>query len=316
MIPPGDLEDPAVHELARMSARCWPELSQQLKEQTGRDNGYLRCGALEFAQEANALSLKEQWARVGVQTELLDRRQLLERLPIVDEHWQQAVSLPEFAQVRNPRHLPALVEACILCGVQIMTDTEVTGWKIDRGRVRSAVTPTREFSGGQFLIASGAWSSSLLAAANAPGKIEPVRGQIVLLRAEKPLFRQVLELGSRYLVPRDDGRILVGSTQERAGFTKETRTETTIDLVRFAASLVPALASVPVERSWCGLRPWSACGRPLIGPVPTAENLFVAAGHFRAGLSNSPATSILVREMLSGNNTSIDLAPFAIAASE
>jgi glycine oxidase len=314
MIPPGDIEDLAVHELARMSAALWPELTRKLEEQTGLANGYVRCGSVEFEHESAIGSLQQQWEHVGVRAELLDRRQLHDILPIIDERWQGGVFLPEFAQVRNPRHLPALVAACMQSGVKVIPHAEVMGWKIENGRVRSAVTDSGEFEGGQFLIAGGAWSSALLAAANSSGDIEPIRGQIVLLRAPEVLFRQVLEQGSRYLVPRDDGRILIGSTQERAGFAKETMPETTAELVRFAASLVPALADVTIERSWSGLRPWAARGRPLIGPVPGMENLFVASGHFRAGLSNSPATGMLVREMLTGGKTSIDLAPFSLDA--
>src|SRR5207253_2207305 len=122
--------------------------------------------------------------------------------------------------------------------------------------------------------------------------IQPVRGQIVLLNPGQVLFRRVLILGARYLVPRQDGRVLAGSTEEEAGFEKQTTAEGVTGLIQLAVELVPALAHADVERCWAGLRPGSPDGLPFIGPVPGVSNLLMAAGHFRAGIQLSPGTAL------------------------
>jgi glycine oxidase len=139
-----------------------------------------------------------------------------------------------------------------------------------------------------------------------------VRGQIALLQTGRPLIRRVLLQGARYLVPRPDGRVLAGSTEEDAGFDKRTTAGAIAELVRFAASLVPALAGAHLERCWAGLRPGSPDGLPFLGPVPGLANLFVAAGHFRAGIQLSPATGLVMKELLLGQRPSVALEAFRL----
>jgi glycine oxidase len=179
-------------------------------------------------------------------------------------------------------------------------------------RVTAVSTGGGRLAAGRFIIASGAWSDGLLAQAGWQPGIRPVRGQIALLNAGAPLFRRVLMLGKRYLVPRPDGRVLIGATEEDAGFDKRTTAVAIRDLLDFGIGLVPALADVPLERSWAGLRPGSPDGLPFLGPVPGAGNLYVAAGHFRAGIQLSPGTGRVMTELLLGRPTTIPLAPFRL----
>jgi glycine oxidase len=118
-------------------------------------------------------------------------------------------------------------------------------------------------------------------------------------------------MGSQYLVPRQDGRVLVGSTEEDVGFDKQTTAEAGEKLRELAAHTVPVLREAPVENHWAGLRPGSADGRPYLGRVPGMQNLFVAAGHFRSGLQLSIMSGLLMRDVLLGRPPSMDLAPFS-----
>ena len=139
-----------------------------------------------------------------------------------------------------------------------------------------------------------------------------MRGQIALLNTGCPLLRRIIEQGKRYLVPRPDGRVLVGSTEEDAGFDKRTTAGAIEGLLHFAFETVPDLAQAHLERCWAGLRPGSPDGLPFLGAVPGFDNLWVAAGHFRAGLQLSPATGLVMKELLLGQPTTIPLEPFRL----
>ena len=141
--------------------------------------------------------------------------------------------------------------------------------------------------------------------------IQPVKGQMLLLRAEPGLLNQVILKGNTYLVPRRDGRILVGSTVEHAGFDKQPTQAAFDALMSAAVAILPALARAPVERHWAGLRPGSPAGTPVISAVPDAEGLFVCAGHFRNGIVMAPASARLMADLVLGRRPDFDAADYA-----
>jgi glycine oxidase len=121
-----------------------------------------------------------------------------------------------------------------------------------------------------------------------------------------------VEHGRNYLVPRDDGRILVGATEEDVGFDTRTTSVAVRDLIDEAIRLCPSLADAEVERSWAGLRPGSRDTRPYIGVLPGFANAFIAAGHKRAGLQLAPATAEVVTDLVLGRPPRIDVNAFRI----
>jgi glycine oxidase len=306
IIPPGDSDHArtAVDRLRAVSSAMFPRLSAELHELTGIDNGYLRCGGLEFLTETGALS--------DVGGQLLDPKALLELESALNPDLGAARFLSEMAQVRNPRHLKALVAACKACGVDLIPGCPAFGFDSSHGQVSAIRAAAGSLRAGRFLLATGAWTDGLLDSLGVRPGIYPVRGQIVLLNAGIPLFRRILLQGPRYLVPRPDGRVLVGSTQEDVGFDKRTTAAAVADLLAFACGLVPSLATAPVERCWAGLRPASPDGLPFLGPVPGFDNLFLAAGHFRAGIQLSPGTALLLKEILLDQEPSVPIEPFRL----
>ena len=130
---------------------------------------------------------------------------------------------------------------------------------------------------------------------------------MALFRASASLLRHVLMWGARYIVPREDGRVLVGSTEEEAGFVKQTTEEAIESLLKLAVRLVPQLANTPIEKTWAGLRPGTPDGKPCIGRLPGWKNGFVAAGHFRSGIQLSPGTGMLCRDLLLDRKQAISL---------
>jgi glycine oxidase len=188
----------------------------------------------------------------------------------------------------------------------------VYGFERDPDHVRAIKTGVGRREARRCLVAAGAWTDALLAEVGWRPGIHPVRGQITLLNTRTPLFRRILLDGARYLVPRPDGRVLVGSTEEDAGFDKRTTAAAVGDLLALARALVPELAGAHLERCWAGLRPGSPDDLPFLGPVPGFDNLFVAAGHFRAGIQLSPATGRVMCDLLLGKKPVVPLEAFRL----
>jgi glycine oxidase len=216
------------------------------------------------------------------------------------------------AQLRNPRHLKALVAGCQLWGVQFQEGCAVHGFERQGSRIKAAVTNAGPLQAERYLISGGAWTGALLRQLGWNVGIKPVRGQIALLQTPQPILRKVLMWGPRYLVPRPDGRVLIGSTEEYAGFDRRTTAQAIAELLNLAARLVPALADAHLERAWAGLRPGSPDGLPILGQIPGLDNLYIAAGHFRAGIQLSPGTALAIKEMLLGQAVTIPVEAFSL----
>lgn len=320
ILPPGNPRGTRtpLDRLRAESAARWAELSAELAEATGIDNGYRICGGIMLARGVDPAGHRAElaeWRNEDVPVEILPPERLHELEPALASapagSDDEAFLLPGVAQVRNPRHLRALVAACAARGVELLPGETAIGFDLAGERVTAIRTTTGAHQAGQVCIAGGAWTQRLLAAAGMKLPIEPVRGQIALLSLARPPFGRVLQAGERYLVARPDGRVLVGSTMERVGFDKRTTAGAIRDLIEFGVALVPALADATLEKTWAGLRPGSPDGAPFLGRVPDYENLFVAAGHFRAGLQMSPATALLIRQALLGEPLLMPLDPFS-----
>lgn len=312
IIPPGNparAATPADKLRAIGSARSGP-LSDELRELTGIDNGYRRCGGIEFLQphDADVLPL---WRAEGIAFERLPAATLRAIEPGLGEVPGVPHLLPDCAQVRNPRHLRALVAACDRLGVRLRPHTPVRGGR--RADGRTLETADSQVSARWYVLAAGAWSDDLLAPLGVRLGVHPVRGQIALFRPPRPVLSRVLMIGKEYLVPRADGRVLVGSTEEpEAGFEKVTTAEAVAHLTALGVRTMPALADAAVEKAWAGLRPGSPDGLPHIGPVPGHDNVLVAAGHGRAGIQLSIGTAELVADLILGRPPAVELYPFRL----
>lgn len=306
----------AYDRLLALSNELHVRWASELRERTGIDTGFRRCGGLYIARseaEADALARQAvEWGERRIDCQRLDAAALAEHEPALrgstDMPILAAYRLKDEAQLRNPRHLAALAAACHRLGVEIRAGVECTSLEVRGDRVTGAVTNVGKLAAESYCVASGAWTSGLLAPFGVRVAVKPIRGQIVLFRAAEPLLAHVVNEGLCYLVPRDDGRLLVGSTEEDVGFDHRNTTAGVQGLIDFARSLVPDLAEARVERTWAGLRPATADGLPLVGPIPGVTNAFCAAGHFRSGLQLSTGTAAVVARLIRGEVPPIDLA--------
>jgi glycine oxidase len=322
ILPPANLAtaiDP-LDRLRALSHRLHREWAARLRQETGIDNGYRECGGLYLARSVGEAASLHAFAvmlrELEIEIERLSAADVVELEPALREvaagQLKAAYSLPGESQLRNPDHLRALKVACERRGVRIRSDCEATGFDCANGRMTAVRTNAGLLHADQHCITSGAWSERLLKQLGITTGIMPIRGQMVLFKCEKPPFRRVLNEGPRYLVPRDDGRVLVGSTEEEAGFDKSTTEVAVGELVALARQLVPALRDAPIENSWAGLRPGTFDGFPYIGRMPGLDNTFVAAGHYRSGLHMSPGTAVVLRQLIMGDEVQIDLTPFRV----
>jgi glycine oxidase len=318
MIPP-NTERLTTHpssELRSWSAVLYPEWSRALREETGIDNGYRRTGGVDVAftaeEEHDLRSAAGRWRIEGITYERLAPGDFDRVEPALSRALRAAYFLPDRAQIRNPRHLQALASAIARRGGMLRPNQPVCGFETRDGRVSAVLSETDRWPCGCVVVAAGAWTGNLLESLHVHAPTPPLKGQIVLLRGDRPLLGRIVEHGKNYLVPRDDGRILVGATEEDAGFDTRTTPVGVRDLLDEALRLCPVLAEAEVERAWAGLRPGSIDTRPYLGPVPGYSKLFLATGHKRAGLQLSPATAEVLADLVLGRPPRIDLTSFRV----
>ena len=304
--------------------RTW---SEELRAETGIDNELQACGGLHLAGDERGIAglrtARDGWLAKGASCDWLTAHDVVAREPAL----QAAVArgtvtcgllLPEEMRIRPPRHLEALERSCRLRGVEITQAAEVRAIEIENDRIkglhiarREGGATTESVHADRYCLAAGAWSGHLAESLGLQIETRPIRGQIALLRLPEQTLTRVVNVGLEYLVPRSDGRLLVGSTIEDAGFEKITTPQTIQRLLGFAHALLGPLPDALLEESWAGLRPGSVDGLPSIGAAPACRNAFVAAGHFRAGLHQSTGTAVMLADLMTGRVPALDPAAFA-----
>jgi glycine oxidase len=316
LIPPAaerSTEHPLV-ALRAFSARLFPTWSAALLEETGIDSGYRRTGGVDVAwtglEEQALVTAAGHWRAQGIAYERLAPDDFGRVEPALNPDLAAAYFLPDRAQVRSPRLLRALQSAVLRRGGRLEAWRGVHDFEVRGQRVTAVRTDGGDLRCERVVLAAGAWSGHLLDRLGVHAPTPPVKGQIVLLRGDRPLLTRIVEHGKNYLVPREDGRILVGATEEDVGFDTRPTSLGTRDLLEEALRLCPVLSQAEVESTWAGLRPGSLDTKPYIGLAPGFENVIVATGHKRAGLQLAPATAEVVADLLLGRSLKLDIKAF------
>ena len=308
-------------QLRGLSMELHAEWAARLRTETDIDNGYRRCGALYLARTAGETAALRGMESVFREEQIaitkLDRAQVATLEPALaaaanSGRFKVAYDVPEECQIRNPRHLQALALACQQLGVELLPNTAATEFLIEGEQLAGVKTSAGVLRAKQYCLTSGAWTQQMLAQLDIPNSIFPIRGQMLLYHCDRQLFQRVLNEGNRYMVAREDGHVLVGATEEEVGFDKRTTEVALADLQAFATAMVPELAQATLVKTWAGLRPASFDGFPYLGRIPTLQNAFVAAGHFRSGLYLSPGTAMVMSELLLGQTPRIALDAFRV----
>lgn len=301
----------AVNQLAQWSQLHYAEFADEVHQRSGIDPEYTRNGFLildvEDAAQARAWAAEYQWT-----LEELEGNALHSCEPELGDH-ANAFWLPEIAQIRNPRLLKALRRCVEIAGVEIIEHATVRGLvakqqKIVAVRTQGQGTLPTEC----VVIAAGAWSAFLLNSVQVKLNVRPVRGQMLLFKTQPGLVSRMVLANNRYVIPRRDGHVLMGSTLEEVGFDKGITEEALQDLKYAAFDLIPRLVDFPIEKHWAGLRPGSPEGIPFIGKHPRIKGLYFNTGHFRNGIVLGLASAHLVTDVILGRPPILEPAGYGL----
>jgi glycine oxidase len=298
-----------ITQLYIWSAKQYQRLSRELFYETGIDPHYIACGMLIWDTEEKDRALA--WAaQMEIPCKRLTPDRISEIEPCLNLHRNDALLFPTMAQIRPPRLMQALRKSMDIRGIPVLDQTKVERILYSDNTLAGIETEKGELSADIVVVTAGAWSHALLADTQLDTEVEPVRGQMIQYQANPGLLRSMVQYRHRYLIPRRDGVILVGSTIEYAGFDKSISSEVVRELKQFAVAMLPSLSHFEVTSTWSGLRPGRPNPIPLIGPHPRIQGLFINTGHFRNGVVLAPASAQLMTDCILSRSSIADKAPF------
>lgn len=300
-------QDDAVRELAVASAKLYPEFVHEIEDESGLKVDYRNNGTILLLTGDE----DEPFCDGAVR---LNADQLPELEPNI-EFAAEALLLPE-ASV-DPRALTAAsLKAAHHRGIDISSGTEVTQVEANNLGISGVSTPKTRFPTATVVNCAGAWAAQFQSPLSPPTR--PVKGQMLDLipaakltsRVQSLPLQHVIRTPDVYLVPRTDGRIVVGSTVEEAGFDKRIDPGTIQRLFQAAANVCPELGQARIHESWSGLRPGSPDNLLILGATNT-PGYFIATGHFRDGILLAPITAHVMTQLIRGEQCQFDLSAFS-----
>jgi glycine oxidase len=303
-------------DLNLASAARWPSFAAELEEAGGRPVGYRPGGTLAVARDADDNAALEDLyqfqLRCGLEVERLRSRECRQLEPGLAPGIRGGVLAAGDHQVDNRALVEALLVACDRAGVRLV-EGRVAELTLEGDRVTGVVLVGGERqAAGAVVLAAGCWSGRVggLAAEVLP-PVRPVKGQLLYLRgpADRPLCSRNVRGLEVYVVPRGDGRVVVGATVEEQGFDTQVTAGAVHDLLRAALELLPDVAELELAETVVGLRPGSPDNAPMLGPAGP-DGLVVATGHYRNGILLTPVTADAIAELLATGRVPELIAPF------
>jgi glycine oxidase len=296
-------------DLGLRSAELWPTFAAQLEAAVGGSVGLLRTGTLLVARdEDDARELERQLdfrRSIGLAVSRLLPSEVRALEPALAPTVRLALHAPDDHSVDPRLVLTALLQACVGSGVDVREHTPVAGVTVDAAgeRVSGVTLADGQCLGAdQVVLAAGPWTETIGGLPDhARVPVRPVKGQILRLRdpAGPGLLRRVLRFDGGYIVPRGDGRYVLGATVEERGFELAPTAGGVHELLRDAHELVPGISELEIEELSVGLRPGTPDNAPTIGPG-ALHGLIWATGHHRNGILLAPLTAALVADLLAG----------------
>ena len=305
------------YELCRESRALYPTYVAELLEFTGIDAQLVQNGILQLAYtEADATLLHERayWQRqAGDSAVWMDASEVQAAEPVIRPVYG-GLFLPDDGNVSAPRLVKALAKA-VGMSCDVREGSPVSAISPETGGTFVVTTATDRFHADKVLLTAGAWSSSLLRPLGYTWEIQPVKGQMLSIRPPFGVsLRRTVYVGGTYLVPKRDGTVVVGATEERdAGFNRDVTIGAISALSEALREIAPGFSHAEFLQSWTGLRPGSPDGEPRIGELPGLPGLMIAIGHFRNGILLSAVTAQMVAAAATGRGWPERWQPFHAA---
>jgi glycine oxidase len=301
----GSETPPELRTLAESSAAMYPEFVFEIEDASGLKADLRDDGTILFLSPAEKTHLYDE--KVAAEKLSLDALAKLE--PLLREDCYESAYIKERSV--DPR---ALVEAAIKAakhrGVDVVSGTDVKEILIANNQAVGVRTNHADYHAPKIVNCAGAWAGQI---APYPIPTRPVKGQMLsVVTHDHNLLRHVVRSPDVYLVPRSNGRILIGSTVEEAGFDKRTIPATLQKMHAAALSILPALREARLHEDWAGLRPGTPDNLPILGET-SAPGYFAATGHFRDGILLAPITAEVMAQLISGQKPAHDLSAFSPA---
>ncbi|MFO0995039.1 MAG: glycine oxidase ThiO [Alphaproteobacteria bacterium] len=310
MLAAGIEAEPGEEELTRLnraSQGMWHAFTRELETATGADLGYRGEGTLVIATTADEVSeLRHQFEiqrGMGIELAWLDGRAVLAKEPYLSPRTLAAISSPHDHQVDNRRLAVALKDAFLAAGGKLHENAPVAAVDVGGARARGLWLGERHHPADVVVIAAGAWSRTIGGLPDqARPPVRPIKGQLLALRMDSaaPLLSHVVWVPKAYLVPRGDGRLIIGATVEERGFDDTITAGGMLSLLDAAWRALPGIEELAIEETWSGVRPTSRDDAPILGPSGT-DGLVLATGHHRNGILLTPLTiDTISRHILTG----------------
>ncbi|MFS8036491.1 glycine oxidase ThiO [Xanthobacter sp. AM11] len=305
--------------LNRASQALWPQFAAEMEAQTGLAVDLRTEGTLTIALTADDLArLKHLHAlqtSLGLPVEWLGAAEVRRREPYLSPRLAGAVLTPEDHQVDNRKVAVALKAAALAAGARLHEHCPVTRVETQGARVRGVVAGGALHDADQVVLAAGAWSRGIDISPAAPLPVRPIKGQMLALRMDPaaPILSHVLWAPGAYLVPRRDGRLIIGATTEEKGFDTDLTAGGQLALLTNAWRALPTLEELSIVEQWVGFRPGSRDDAPILGPSAQVEGLVYATGHHRNGILLLPVTTQVIADLVLEGRMAPVAVPFGAA---
>jgi glycine oxidase len=307
----------AFFELALQGRAMHAPLAEQLMQDVGLDVEYRQTGILRVARtEAERADLQRQhrWQSArGLAADWVESDDLGRREPLLKGVAGRLLAgglwLPDEAQVRSPRLVQALAMAAAKHGAQFLEGTWAVGL-VGNNRITGVATSNGVIHADAVILAAGVWSPDLTRALGFQLPVVPVKGQVMSLRGLGASPKHVLWSGECYLVPRPDGEVLLGATEEEGNYDARPTLAGVNRLTEAALEVVPAVGGCVVDGVWAGLRPAAPDRHPIVGWAPGLDGLLLATAHYRNGVLLGPLTGQRVADMALHGTPAPEFEPF------
>jgi glycine oxidase len=303
--------------LTRESQKRWPRFAADLETESGTSLDYRDEGTLVVAtnrDELDRLRFDYEFQRsLGVELHWLNGRDLRAREPYLRSGVPGGVYSPNDHQVDNRRLAKALKTAVLRAGGHLHERTPVESLMVESGRACGVTVKGEDHRADVVLLAAGPWSRQIPGVPpEAVPPVRPIKGQMLSLRMDpaSPLLKHVVWAPKLYMVPRRDGRLLIGATVEEKNFDSEVTAGGLFALLEGAWRAVPAIEELPLHETWVGFRPGSRDDAPIVG-FTRVPGLAVATGHHRNGILLAPVTADLMAEAIASGALPEALQPFS-----